>query len=33
MVPEPRALKKQEYDYVEGWKIVDLKIMNEALGK
>lgn len=31
MVPEPRALKKQEYEYVEGWKIVDLKIMNEAL--
>jgi len=31
VVPEPRALQKQEYDYVEGWKIVDLKIMNEAL--
>ena len=30
--PEPRGLKRQEYDYVEGWKIVDLKIMNEALG-
>jgi len=29
--PEPRGLKRQEYDYVEGWKIVDLKIMNEAL--
>eukprot|EP00092_Neocalanus_flemingeri_P006542 GFUD01007052.1.p1 GENE.GFUD01007052.1~~GFUD01007052.1.p1 ORF type:complete len:560 (+),score=220.44 GFUD01007052.1:152-1831(+) len=30
-VPEPKGLKKQEYEYVEGWKIVDMKIMNEAL--
>jgi len=24
-------INTQEFDYVEGWKIVDLKIMNEAL--
>merc|ERR1719431_2458346 len=29
--PEPRGLKKQDYEYVEGWKIIDLRIMNEAL--
>jgi len=30
-VPEPRALKKQSYEYVEGWNIVHMKNMNEAL--
>jgi len=28
---EPTEPKKADYDYVEGWKIIDLKMMNEAL--
>merc|ERR1711970_1520992 len=30
-VSEPKIFKKQLYEYVEGWKLLDLKIMNEAL--
>ena len=30
---EPTEPKKADYDYVEGWKIIDLKMMNEALGR
>jgi len=29
--PVPKVLQSPDYDYVEGWKMIDLKIMNEAL--
>ena len=32
-VDTPEAFAEQEYDYVEGWKIIDLSLMNDALGK